>query len=536
MGKKAVKQNPEKCSMEKMSRRSKNKKNYGKAQDEAVDDVNAKKIGKQFYSRCSPTYFSNVMSELKPILGEQQRMRISDSPFSKWIGMPVLAISSGRLDYILNRFHVPSCSFIITDDVMIPFRSSDFSIVLGLHHSGQSVDLDLKIESRFLARHFARKVTKADRAAIRERMMLLAGSSEENEVLPIQPFNEEENLVDLKRVEKSEDGMSEVRILEKVVIRQSEEIKLLKKRCGELEDQNMRHVLNVKEAVVEKGEKSGKGVGEVEKSRGKAGFEIAHDAVCSFYDVDVVVHNVVAELDKANKDVERYHNEDPSDEGREVDRSNESTRGSDFSLSKVDEITAFQSSIVDNVRKMDDRVKKRKWSMFVTPPSSTPKRKTRLVSMGQSFVDVDEASNSRGEEELDEFRGRSDFIGHEKPSDEDRNRRKEELRALKWRTIDSPLVAYKYRQNLRVSTPFEIPQLEKQQAHAEKPVFVVEFLHRLEASAVLQIVTVRFHSSFVRNFQTSCIRVLAKIECSRALEPSRFHLADHCLRKFRLNL
>ncbi|KZV35004.1 hypothetical protein F511_22946 [Dorcoceras hygrometricum] len=144
MGKKAVKQNPE------------------KVEDEAVDDVHAKKIGKQFFSRCSPTYFSNVMSELKPILGEQQRMRISDSPFSKWIDMPVFAISSGRLDYFLNRFHVPSCSFIITDDVMIPFRSSDFSIVLGLHHSGQPVDLDMKMESRFLARHFASKVTKAD--------------------------------------------------------------------------------------------------------------------------------------------------------------------------------------------------------------------------------------------------------------------------------------------------------------------------------------------------------------------------------------
>ncbi|KZV41873.1 hypothetical protein F511_29902 [Dorcoceras hygrometricum] len=143
---------------------------------EAVDDVHAK-IGKQFYSRCSPTYFSNVMSELKPILGEQQRMRISDSPFCKWIDMPVLAISSGHIDYFLNRFDVPSCSFLINDDVMIPFRSSDFSIVLGLHHSGQPVDLDLKMESRFLAHHFASKVTKADRAAIRERMMLLAGTS-----------------------------------------------------------------------------------------------------------------------------------------------------------------------------------------------------------------------------------------------------------------------------------------------------------------------------------------------------------------------
>ncbi|KZV51743.1 clathrin heavy chain 1-like [Dorcoceras hygrometricum] len=300
---------------------------------EAVADVHAK-IGKQFYSRCSPTYFSNVMSELKPILGEQQRMRISDSPFCKWIDMPILAISSGRLDYFMNRFDVPSCSFLINDDVMIPFTSSDFSIVLGLHHSGQPVDLDLKMESRFLARHFASKVTKADRAAIRERMMLLAGSigvreypnlgvrrslnlyprlfrwgkskiplkSDEidtllnrvdiTQVLPIRPFNEEENLV-------SEDGMPEVRRLEKIVIRQSEKIKLLEKRCAELEDQNLRHELNVAEAVVEKGEKSGEG----------------------------------AELDEASKD------------GNEA---NKDVEGSELSLSKLNEITVFQSSIVDN--------------------------------------------------------------------------------------------------------------------------------------------------------------------------------------------
>ncbi|KZV50739.1 hypothetical protein F511_25052 [Dorcoceras hygrometricum] len=410
-------------------------KDSSSTEAEAFDDVHAK-IGKQFYSRCSPTYFSNVMSELKPILGEQQRMRISDSPFCKWIDMLVLAISSGRLDYFLNRFDVPPCSFLINDDVMIPFRSSGFSIVLGLHHSGQPVDLDLKMESRFLTRHFARKVTKADRAAIRERMMLLAGTSyvtpgfifpylddlttffnhawgdaafhflyreichlgskmyvdgcvvglmafvyesiptlgvrrslnlyprlfrwgksriplksdeddtllnrvDITQVLPIQPFNEEENLVDLKRVERSEDGMSEVRRLEKIVIRQLEKIKLLEKRCGELEDQNIRHELNVAEAVVEKGEKSGEG----------------------------------AELDEASKD---------------ENEANKDVEG----------------------------------SMFVTPPSSTPKRKTRvkkqLCSMEQAFVDVDEAINSLEEREMDEFRGRAVFIGHEKSSDEDR--------------------------------------------------------------------------------------------------------------------
>ncbi|KZV30005.1 hypothetical protein F511_24389 [Dorcoceras hygrometricum] len=162
------------------------------------------------------------------------------------------------------------------------------------------------------------------------------------QVLPIQPFNEEENLVDLKRVERSEDGMSE--------------------------DQNIRHELNVAEAVVEKGEKSGEG----------------------------------AELDEASKD------------GNEA---NKDVEGREFSLSKLDEITVFQSSIVDNVRTRADHVKKRKGSMFVTPPSSTPRQKKRVKK--QTFVDVDEAINSLGEREM-EFRGRADFIGHEKSSDEDR--------------------------------------------------------------------------------------------------------------------
>ncbi|KZV34341.1 hypothetical protein F511_35641 [Dorcoceras hygrometricum] len=416
-------------------------------EDEDVDYVHAK-IGKQFYSCCSPTYFSSVMSELKPILGEQLRMRISDSPFCKWIDIPVLAISSGRLDYFLNRFDVPSCSFLSNDDVMIQFRSSDFSIVLVLHHSGQPVDLDLKMESRFLARHFASKVTKADRAAIRERMMLLAGSSFfvflvcscsialYSPQLVMSPlvsyfrismilrtffnhawgdavfrflYREICHLGSKMYVDGCIVGLMEL-LYESIptlwvrrslnlyprlfrwgksrIPLKSDEADTLLNRVDITQDQNMRHELNVKEAVVEKGEKSGEGVGKVEKSRGKAEFEIAHDATCSFYDVDVVVHNVVDELDEANKD------------GNEA---NNDVEGSEFSLSKVDEITVFQSSIVDNVRTRADRVKKRKVSI-----------------MGQAFVDVDEASNSLGEEELDEFRGRSDFIGHEKSSDEDR--------------------------------------------------------------------------------------------------------------------
>ncbi|KZV44760.1 hypothetical protein F511_37458 [Dorcoceras hygrometricum] len=126
MGKKAVKQNPEKGSMEKMSRRSKNKKNYGK--------------------------------------GEQQRMRISDSPFCKWINMQALVYES-----------IPT---------------------LGVRRS-------LNVYPRLFRWGKSRILLKNDEADT------LLNRVDITQVLPIQPFNEVENLVDLKRVERSEDGMSE---------------------------------------------------------------------------------------------------------------------------------------------------------------------------------------------------------------------------------------------------------------------------------------------------------------------------------------
>ncbi|KZV39899.1 hypothetical protein F511_04539 [Dorcoceras hygrometricum] len=322
------------------------------------------------------------------------------------------------------------------------------------------------------------------------------------QVLPIRPFNEEENLV-------SEDGMPEVRRLEKIVIRQSEKIKLLEKRCAELEDQNLRHELNVAEAVVEKGEKSGEGaeLDEASKDGNEANKDVEGSelSLSKLNEITVfqssIVDNVRTRADRVKKrkgsmfvtppsstprqkkrvkkqvlpiqpfneeenlvDLKRVESSEDgisedqnirhelnvaeavvekgekSGEGAELDEAskdgneaNKDVEGSKFSLSKLDEITVFQSSIVDNVRTRVDHVKKRKWSMFVTPPSSTPKRKTRVKK--QAFVDVAEAINSLGEREMDEFRGRADFIGHEKSSDEDRKFVMEFLGKVNWSNV-----------------------------------------------------------------------------------------------------
>ncbi|XP_073027312.1 uncharacterized protein [Primulina eburnea] len=132
-------------------------------------------------SRCSPHFLKFVMKKLKPVLGEQQIGRIKDTPFAKWIDIPALAISSSRIDYVLNRFRFDSCSLVVGEDISIPFTSADFSLILGLRYVGQPVDLDLKVDSKFLSRHFEGKVTNARRADIFKKLSSLAASDDSSE-------------------------------------------------------------------------------------------------------------------------------------------------------------------------------------------------------------------------------------------------------------------------------------------------------------------------------------------------------------------
>ncbi|KZV57324.1 hypothetical protein F511_38949 [Dorcoceras hygrometricum] len=131
-----------------------------------VDDTQSKKSETIYHSRCFHTSFRDAMEELKPKLGQQQWSRIQDTSFGIWLDMSELAISSRRLDFILNRVDINSCSLIVGDDIMIPLIPNNFSVVLGLHSIGQQVDLDLRMESAFLARQFGGQMGKAKRATI----------------------------------------------------------------------------------------------------------------------------------------------------------------------------------------------------------------------------------------------------------------------------------------------------------------------------------------------------------------------------------
>lgn len=144
----------------------------GKSRKQAKEGNTCKKAK----LRCSPTYFRAVMEEIGQKMNDNQKQRIQNSPFGIWMNMPKLAISSSRVDLILQRFHLQSRSFIFGENIIVPFTSPEFSIVLGLRYGGQPVDLDVNLESEFVARQFSGKIGNVNRSVIYERLSSLAGS------------------------------------------------------------------------------------------------------------------------------------------------------------------------------------------------------------------------------------------------------------------------------------------------------------------------------------------------------------------------
>ncbi|XP_073138121.1 uncharacterized protein [Henckelia pumila] len=133
----------------------------------------------------------------------------------------------------------------------------------------------------------------------------------------------------------------------------------------------------------------------------------------------VVKENNVSAGDISTNVVESRIDEDTSDKSGGVDETDDNSE-------KVEEIINFQSSIVDNVRTRGDRVKKRKPSMFVTPPSTTPKRKGRKKA--NKVIDVEELpDNDLSKAWTGEYQGRTDFCGHEEATDEEKKLLKEYL-------------------------------------------------------------------------------------------------------------
>ncbi|XP_073138157.1 uncharacterized protein [Henckelia pumila] len=133
----------------------------------------------------------------------------------------------------------------------------------------------------------------------------------------------------------------------------------------------------------------------------------------NYNDLNLVVQNVINEI---KNDVGFDKNDGTVEERKSV---------SCVGTSKAVIMTSFQSSIVDTVRTRVDRKKKRKASIFVTPPSSSPRPKRkgqkRCIRLKEKcIVDVDENAKSPMKDDLHEFKGRTDYYGHEEASDEEK--------------------------------------------------------------------------------------------------------------------
>ncbi|XP_073046428.1 uncharacterized protein [Primulina eburnea] len=217
-------------------------------------------------------------------------------------------------------------------------------------------------------------------------------------ILSIHPFYEEENfLLDIKLVLKQEDGRSEAKRFENIVMKQMDEIKMLKKRCAELEGGNVRRRIKGKQFVSEKCDNIVEDEENVDKTK-EVTFELADDAASNFDDfVDVVVQEVIFDMAKENKELEGSrslnalidemefgteinalnHNSDDvlKEENNNVLGSDSVNRSGDESNGgtvdgtlEVEKRTVFQSSTVDNVRTRADCVKKKK-RVYVFDPA-----------------------------------------------------------------------------------------------------------------------------------------------------------------------
>ncbi|XP_075478875.1 uncharacterized protein LOC142519732 [Primulina tabacum] len=78
--------------------------------------------------------------------------------------------------------------------------------------------------------------------------------------------------------------------------------------------------------------------------------------------------------------------------------------------------------------------------MFVTPPSSTPRRKRKVTK--QEVIDVEKKGNTPGKVAMDKFQGRSDFCGHEEADDEERKLVTNFLARKELEYVDLPVVVW----------------------------------------------------------------------------------------------
>ncbi|XP_073271523.1 uncharacterized protein [Primulina huaijiensis] len=190
-------------------------------------------------------------------------------------------------------------------------------------------------------------------------------------VFDIIPFGEELELFDQKEENikvsskmKDAETIYKIKRLEKLVEDQFNEIQMLKQRCCQYDGMVTKNVVG--------------------------GYN-------GFHNVDVV-QNVIkgdgVSLTEVDVEVNKVHTDESSREI--IDESNDVNC---VSGSQNDTVRNVISSIVTNVLTRTNRVKKRKPDMFVTPPSSTPRRKTKAIVECKEYTVLSDEGDTNIEDE-----------------------------------------------------------------------------------------------------------------------------------------
>ncbi|XP_073308945.1 uncharacterized protein [Primulina huaijiensis] len=222
---------------------------------------------------------------------------------------------------------------------------------------------------------------------------------------------------------KDAETIYKIKRLEKLVEDQFNEIQMLKQMCCQSDGMVTKNVVGGRvDCEVNVGKKDDKNV-----SFGD--FDIDLGGYNGFHNVEVVQNVIKGDgvgLTEVDVGVNKVHIDESSREI--IDESNDVNC---VSGSQNDTISNVISSIVKNVLTRTNRVKKRKPDMFVTPPSSTPRRKTKAIveckeytvlsDEGDTNIEDEKISADKDELKLKNFRGREDFCGCEEVSEKERN-------------------------------------------------------------------------------------------------------------------
>ncbi|XP_075481113.1 uncharacterized protein LOC142521822 [Primulina tabacum] len=358
-----------------------------------VDDNEAHmQSGKDAMSRCSSTCFRKIMNKLEPKLNERQQARIISTPFGKCISAK----------YLFDT-HI--------DDLPKFFGYS----------WGDAAH-------RFLCDKISAHIGNLEGAI--GRKTYLDGCVVGMMVFEIIPFGKELELfghrrrnVNVSSKIKDEETTCKIRRLEKLVEDQFHDIQILRQMCCESNENTTKDGGDGRVDVkVDEGKHVDKNVSFEDFDTDLGGYNEVHH-------VDVVTDLIKCDdvgFTKLDMELNKVRMEDSS---REV--ADERDDGNGVISSQEGKVNNVIYSIVKNVTTRTDRVKKRKPNMFVTPPSSTPRRKTksdveckeyRVISdEGETSVEDEKVSADKDESKLKNFRGRQDFCGCEEVSDKERN-------------------------------------------------------------------------------------------------------------------